>query len=68
MAELGGAAEPSITLRMALWSLESGQSCVDVMQRYQVAVISHGVPERQDIEAFREQFIQGLGYCPETLA
>lgn len=68
MAELGGAVEPNITLRMALWSLETGQSCIDVMQRYQVAVVSHGIPDRSDIESFREQFIQGLGYCPETLA
>jgi hypothetical protein len=68
MTELGGAVEPNITLRMALWSLETGQSCIDVMQRYQVAVVSHGIPDRADIESFREQFIQGLGYCPETLA
>jgi hypothetical protein len=37
------------------------------MQRYQVAVIAHGQPDLSEIEAFRQQFIQGLGYCPETL-
>jgi hypothetical protein len=53
---------------MAFWSLESGQTPVDVMRRYQVAVVSHGSPEREEIEAFRQQFVRGLGYCPETLA
>jgi hypothetical protein len=55
-------------VQMALWSLESGQATVDVMRRYQVAIVSHGSPEREEIEAFRQQFVRGLGYCPETLA
>ncbi|MEM9119733.1 MAG: hypothetical protein AAF827_16690 [Cyanobacteria bacterium P01_D01_bin.6] len=66
--ELGITHEPNIRLRMALWALETGQSPVDVMRRYQVAVVSHGKPEREEIEAFRNQFVMGLGYCPETLA
>ncbi|WP_204141457.1 hypothetical protein [Halomicronema sp. CCY15110] len=66
--ELGIPHEPNIRLRMALWALETGQSPVDVMRRYQVAVVSHGKPERAEIEAFRNQFVMGLGYCPETLA
>lgn len=66
--ELGIPYEPNIRLRMALWALETGQSPVDVMRRYQVAVVSHGKPDRQEIEAFRNQFVMGLGYCPETLA
>lgn len=68
MSELGIPYEPSIRVQMALWGLETGQSPVDVMQRYQVAVVSHGNPDREEIEAFRKQFVQGLGYCPETLA
>ena len=36
--------------------------------RYQVAIVSHGNPEREEIETFRQQFVKGLGYCPETLA
>jgi hypothetical protein len=55
-------------IQMALWSLEAGQNPVDVMRRYQVAIVSHGNPERKEIEAFRQQFVRGLGYCPETLA
>lgn len=66
--ELGIPHEPNIRLRMAFWGLETGQSPVDVMRRYQVAVVSHGKPDRQEIEAFRNQFVMGLGYCPETLA
>jgi hypothetical protein len=66
--ELGIPYEPNARINMALWSLEAGQSPIDVMRRYQVAVVSHGSPEREEIEAFRQQFVQGLGYCPETLA
>ena len=68
MNEQGIPYKPEIRLQMALWSLETGQSPIDVMRRYQVAVVSHGTPERSDIEAFRQQFTRGLGYCPETLA
>lgn len=66
--ELGIPHEPEIRVKMALWGLETGQSPVDVMRRYQVAVVSHGTPDREEIEEFRRQFVMGLGYCPETLA
>ncbi|ASC72790.1 hypothetical protein XM38_037490 [Halomicronema hongdechloris C2206] len=66
--ELGISHDPGIRVRMALWGLETGQSPVDVMRRYQVAIVSHGKPDRDEIEAFRRQFVMGLGYCPETLA
>jgi hypothetical protein len=66
--ELGIAYDPGIRVRMALWGLETGQSPIDVMRRYQVAIVSHGKPDRDEIEAFRRQFVMGLGYCPETLA
>ena len=66
--EIGIAYEPPIRVNMALWSLEAGHSPIDVMRRYQVAIVSHGSPQREEIEAFRQQFVQGLGYCPETLA
>lgn len=68
MNELGFPYDPEIRLQMALWSLETGQSPIDVMRRYHVAVVSHGSPDKSDIEAFRQQFTMGLGYCPETLA
>jgi hypothetical protein len=66
--ELGISYQPAMRVQMALWSLESGQATVDVMRRYQVAIVSHGSPEREEVEAFRQQFVRGLGYCPETLA
>jgi hypothetical protein len=68
LSELGIPYEPEIRVQMALWGLETGQSPVDVMRRYQVAIVSHGRPDSQEIEEFRKQFVQGLGYCPETLA
>ena len=68
LRELGIPYEPSMRVNMALWNLEAGQSPIDVMRRYQVAVVAHSSPEREEIEAFRHQFVQGLGYCPETLA
>lgn len=68
MNELGIPYTPGIRVQMALWGLETGQSPIDVMHRYQVAVVSHGKPDREEIEEFRKQFVQGLGYCPETLA
>ena len=67
-SELGIPYEPDIRVRMALWSLETGQPPVEVMRRYQAAIVSHGKPDRDEIEAFRRQFVMGLGYCPETLA
>ena len=68
LSELGISYEPDIRLQMVFWSLETGQSPIDVMRRYQVAIVSHGNPNKNDIEAFRKQFTKGLGYCPETLA
>ncbi len=68
MSELGIVYEPEMRLKMVFWSLETGQSPVEVMRRYQVAVVSYGTPDTKDIEAFRQQFTKGLGYCPETLA
>ncbi|MEQ8970973.1 MAG: hypothetical protein RID53_24200 [Coleofasciculus sp. B1-GNL1-01] len=68
MRELGIPFQPDMRLQMAFWSLDTGQSPIDVMRRYQVAVVSHGHPDKTDIEAFRQQFTMGLGYCPETLA
>ncbi|MCL2933529.1 MAG: hypothetical protein MGG11_15145 [Trichodesmium sp. MAG_R03] len=67
MNELGIPYAPDIRVRMALWGLETGQSPLSVMRRYQVAVVSHGKPNQDEIEAFRTQFVKGLGYCPETL-
>ena len=68
MSELGIPYEPEMQIKAALWELETGQLPVNVMHRYQVAIVSHGRPDRTEIEEFQKQFIQGLGYCPQTLA
>ncbi len=68
MHELGVPYEPDMRILMALWGLETGQSPLSVMRRYQVAVVSHGIPNREDVESFKTQFVRGLGYCPEALA
>ncbi len=65
--ELGIPLEPPRRVIMALKSLEAGESPIDVMRCYQVIVVSHGSPQCSEIEAFRHQLTQGLGYCPETL-
>lgn len=67
-SELGIAHQPEVRVKMALWSLDAGEPPIEVMRRYQVAIVSHGRPDREEIEAFRRQFVNGLGYCPETLA
>ncbi|MDC0832868.1 hypothetical protein CKA32_002559 [Geitlerinema sp. FC II] len=68
LKELGIPYPSNIRVQMAMWSLETGQTPVDVMRRYQVAIVCHGRPDIEEIEAFRHQFVRGLGYCPETLA
>ena len=68
MGELGIIYRPDMRLQMLLWGLDTGQSPIEVMRRYHLAVVSHGIPNTKDIEAFRQQFTRGLGYCPETLA
>jgi len=66
--ELGIPYQPEVRVKMALWSLDAGEPPIEVMRRYQVAIVSHGRPDKEEIEAFRRQFVNGLGYCPETLA
>ena len=68
MNEVGVAYRPSERIQKVLQQLEAGEPLVEVMNRFQVAVIDHGQPSAKEIEVFREQFIEGLGYCPETLA
>lgn len=68
MSELGVSHTPNRRVNNVLHDLEFGDNPVDVMHRYQVAIVVHGVPDTHEIEVFRNQFIEGLGYCPETLA
>ncbi len=65
--ELGVPYCPTMYLAQALFSLAVGQSPTDVMHRYRVFVVSHGTPDKSEIENFRHLFLLELGYCPETL-
>ncbi|MGF1497894.1 MAG: hypothetical protein ACFB8W_13885 [Elainellaceae cyanobacterium] len=66
--EVGFPYQPSPRIEMALLNLQSGQSPLKVMRQFQIAIVSHGYPEQHEIEVFRKNFIEGLGYCPEHLA
>jgi hypothetical protein len=66
--ELGIPYQSGLRVSKVLQALERGKSPIEVMHQYQVAVVSHGKPNRIEIEEFRKQFVMGLGYCPETLA
>jgi len=66
--ELGVVYSPSKLINLALMELETGATITQVMRRYQVAIVSHGVPKCDEIQLFRQHFIDGLGYCPQYLA
>ncbi len=67
MDEFGYACVPSMIMMAALASLAEGQTPTAVMQRYRIAIVAHGKPSRDEIEAFQRQFIQGAGSCPQSL-
>lgn len=66
--EMGVTCQPSTTILSALMSLEQGQSPTVVMNRYQVVIVAHGQPETEEIEIFRDQIVDRLGYCPQNMA
>ncbi|MFN6484986.1 MULTISPECIES: hypothetical protein [unclassified Nostoc] len=68
LSEMGIIYLPSEVISKVLSSLEAGQSAINVMERYQVAIVSHGRPQPDEIEVFRQSYIRGLGYCPQNLA
>ncbi|MGY6530450.1 MAG: hypothetical protein ACXITR_11025 [Cyanobacterium sp.] len=68
LEEIGWVYHPRVKMNLVFCSLDMGESPVKVMIDYQVAIVSYGIPSTTEIEAFRLQFAQGLGYCPETLA
>lgn len=68
LSEIGSQYNPGVRLDMVFWSLDIGESPVIVMGNYKVAIVSHGKPNFDRIEIFRQEFSRGLGYQPETLA
>lgn len=67
MDEFGYACMPSTAMMAALKSLMDGQTPAAVMQRYHIAVVTHGQPSREEIEAFQQQFILRSGSYPKSL-
>lgn len=67
MAELGHPCEPSEVMGFALKNLSDGQARTEVMKRYRITIVAHGKPSREEIEAYQQHFIQGLGACPKSL-
>ena len=68
LSELGVKYHPSVHLERVFWSLDMGDSPLTIMRNYRAAIVSHGKPNFDRIEIFRQEFSRGLGYQPETLA
>jgi hypothetical protein len=68
LSEIGSQYHPGVRLDIVFWSLDVGESPVIVMGNYKVAIVSHGKPDFDRVEIFRQEFSRGLGYQPETLA
>lgn len=66
--EMGICHQPSAKVAMALRKLAAGESPTEVMNRYQVVVVAHGQPEKEEIEVFRSAIVGRLGYCPQNMA
>lgn len=65
--ENGHSYMPCSSVTAALSGLDAGMSITDVMNKYQVVVVSHGALRPADVEEFRTTFVRGLGYCPPSL-
>lgn len=66
--ELGVPYRPSPAIAISLSQLEMGESPINIMNRYRVAIVAYGKPEKKEIEIFREQIVDRLGYCPQNMA
>ncbi len=66
--EMGIMIQPSSQIINALASLAQGESPTEVMNRYQVVIVDYGKPETEEIEIFRDQVVDRLGYCPQNMA
>ncbi len=67
LEEYGIPFEPPYFVIQALHDLDRGHSPTQVMNRHKVVVVSHGMPQLDDLKAFQETFVRGLGYCPQNL-
>ncbi len=68
LQEMGILDRPSTRIAKVLAKLEEGESITAIMNRYQVVIVAYGKPEKEEIEIFREQIVERLGYCPQNMA
>lgn len=66
--EMGIPYQPSSKVAIALQRLAAGEEPTEVMNRYQVVIVAHGEPTTEEIEIFRTEIVDRLGYCPQTMA
>ncbi len=67
-SENGTPYHPGLSITSALNALNTGLTPTQVMSQYHIAIVSRGKPDPQEVACFQKQVIEGLGYCPETLA
>lgn len=54
-------------LFLVFQGLDAGESATEVMNRYHVAIVSHGDLEPDEVRCFQNHFVAGLGYRPPSL-
>ena len=54
-------------ITLAFKDLDAGSALTQVMNRRHVAIVCHGTPNPEEVGSFQEQFVAGLGYCPQSL-
>jgi hypothetical protein len=67
LSENGSPYQPTPNIDLAFHDLDAGCAPTQVMTRYHVAIVSHGTPKPEEVSCFQEQFVSGLGYCPQAL-
>lgn len=67
LMENGMLHEPSLQLINTFKALDQGQTPTQVMNQYQVVVVSHGMPDPTELHEFCARFVEGLGYYPPSL-
>ncbi len=68
LKEMGFGYQPSGEIATALERLEAGESPTTIMNRYKIVIVAYGKPEKEEIEIFRQQIVERLGYCPQNMA
>lgn len=67
LKENGMTHTPSMQVLNTLQSLDQGNTPTQVMNEYQIVVVSHGIPNPVELQEFCNRFVEGLGYYPPSL-